>query len=365
MHHTLIEWTRKLLETAGFDNAQGARFVEALIWSDLVGRSTHGVWRLPAYLARLEAKLIKCPCNPTLSSDRQAVAVMDGDQGLGHFVGYEAMSCAIGKAEKFGIGAVGVHNSNHFGTGAYFVQLAAERNMLGLAFSNSVAKVAAHGGTKPVFGTNPIAFGAPGRDGKHMLLDMSTSAVCGSQVLKYAEAGLPLPEGIAVDAMGDTITDARELDNGTLLPFGGAKGYGIALMIEILSAALTGAAFSTKVNSMFNNFSGSGRNGHFFIAIDLCQMISPKAFSERLEMLFSMIRGSGNAAGDVHIPGETRWALYRENMTRGIPLDAPTLAALERLALRHGIAALAQSGSPSPVVMDQSRAASQAVARAH
>jgi LDH2 family malate/lactate/ureidoglycolate dehydrogenase len=191
---------------------------------------------------------------------------MDGDQGLGHFVGYEAMNCAIGKAEKFGIGAVGVHNSNHFGTGAYFVQLAAERNMIGVAFSNSFAKVAAHGGIKPVFGTNPIAFGAPGRDGKHMLLDMSTSAVCGSQVLKYAEAGLPLPEGIA---------------------------------------------------------------------------------------------------GDVHIPGETRWARFQENMLRGIPLDPSTLAALEKLAVRHGIPALAQSGSASSVAPVQSGTASQALARAH
>lgn len=350
LHHTLIEWTQNLLATAGFENDQTARFVDALLWSDLVGRSTHGVWRLPAYLARLEAKVINCPCSLTFSSDRHAVAVMDGDRGLGHFVGYEAMNCAIGKARKFGIGAVGVHNSNHFGTGAYFVQLAAEQNMIGLAFSNSIAKVAAHGGIKAVFGTNPIAFGAPGRGGKHMLLDMSTSAVCGSQVMKYAEAGLPLPEGIAVDAQGNTITDARNLDQGTLLPFGGAKGYGIALMVEILTSVLTGAVFSTSVNSMFNNFSSSGNNGHFFIAIDLGQMMSPEVFSERLEWLFNMIRCSGNGDGDVLIPGETRWACYENNLKFGIPLDSPTLAALEKLAVRHGIPALAQVVSASPAV---------------
>lgn len=348
MHHELIGWTRKLLEKAGFDNEQGDRFAEALIWSDLVGRSTHGVWRLPVYLARLEAKLIKCPCRPTLSSDRQAVAVMDGDQGLGHFVGYEAMSCAIGKAEKFGIGAVGVHNSNHFGTGAYFVQLAAQHNMIGLAFSNSFAKVAAHGGVTPVFGTNPFAFGAPGRDGKHMLLDMSTSMVSGSQVMRSTELGLPLPEGIAVDAQGNPVTDAQELNKATLLPFGAAKGYGIALMIEILSSVLTGAVFSTKVNSMFKNFSDSGKNGHFFLAIDLGQMMNPEVFSERLELLFSMIRSSGKAEGDVLIPGETRWARYQENLLRGIPLDAPTLSELEKLALRYGVLPLAQGCGANP-----------------
>lgn len=265
---------------------------------------------------------------------------MDGDQGLGHFVGHEAMTCAINKAEKFGIGAVGVHNSNHFGTGAYFVRMAAERNMIGLAFSNSIARVAAYGGNKPVLGTNPFAFGVPIRDGNHMLLDMSTSAISGSQAMRYAEAGLPLPDGIAVDTEGNSITDAQQLDQAALLPFGGAKGYGMALMVEILSSVLTGAAFSTDVNSMFKNFNGNGNNGHFFIAIDLSQMINPDLFSERLEALFSMIRSSGQADGDVLIPGETRWAQQRENLEQGIPLDAPTLSALEELAGRYAIPAL-------------------------
>lgn len=336
MHHELLEWTRRLLVKAGFDNEQGSRFAEALIWSDLVGRDTHGIWRLPAYLDRLESKLIKCPCSPTLCADRQAVAVMDGDGGLGHYVGHEAMSRAIGKAGKFGIGAVGVHNSNHFGTGAYFVNLAAENNMIGLAFSNSIARVAAYGGNRPVFGTNPFAFGVPGRDGKHMLLDMSTSAFCGSKVMKYAEAGKPLPEGIAVDSQGNNILDARELDKGTLLPFGGAKGYGMTLMIEILSSVLTGAVLSTKVNSMFKKFSGSGKNGHFFLAIDLSQMTSPELFSARLESLFNTVRSSGSTEGDVLVPGDTRWLRQQENKELGIPIDPLTFSKLEKLSLRFG-----------------------------
>lgn len=336
----MTRWTQKLLGKAGYDNEQANLFAGALIWSDLVGRSTHGVWRLPAYISRLEAKLIKCPCKILLRSDQQAVAIMDGDQGLGHFVGHEAMTLAISKASEFGIGAVGVRNSNHFGTGAYFVRLAAEQNMIGLAFSNSIAKVAAYGGTKPVFGTNPFAFGVPVRDGDHILIDMSTSVVCGSQVIKYAEAGLPLPEGIAVDARGNSVTDARKLDNGALLPFGGAKGYGMALMVEILSSVLAGAAFSTKVNSMFKNVGESGNNGHFFVAIDLGKMIHTQSFSDRLAALICMIRSSGQNEGDVLIPGETRWARQRENMVRGIPLDAPTRSALEKLARHYGLPTL-------------------------
>ena len=356
MHEELLTWTIRLLKKAGFDNEQVLRFAEALIWSDLVGRDTHGIWRLPAYLSRLEARLVKCPCNPTLCADRQAVAVMDGDQGLGHYVGHEAMSLAIGKAGKFGMGAVGVHNSNHFGTGAYFVNLAAQNNMIGMAFSNSIAKVAAYGGSKPVFGTNPFAFGVPGRDGKHMLLDMSTSGLSGSQAMKYAEAGKSLPEGIAVDAQGNSILDAQELDRGALLPFGGAKGYGMALMVEILSSVLTGAVLSTKVKSMFSSVSGPGENGHFFLAIDLSQMVNPDVFSDHLALLFSAVRSSGNVEGNVQVPGDTRWLRKQENMKLGIPVDPITFLGLEELSLRFGISA------PEPVRSDAAAELSPALA---
>lgn len=343
MYGELIRWTQKLLESAGFNNDQTDTFAQALVWSDLIGRSTHGIWRLPAYMAQLESGVIKCPCIPTLSSNRQSVAIIDGDRGLGHFIGHKAMSCAIGKARASGLGAVGVHNSNHFGAGAYFVHQAAELNMIGLAVSNSIAKVAAYGGTNPVFGTNPFAFGVPRRNGEHMLLDMSTSAICGSDATEFAESGTPLPKGIAVDNKGNSITDANELANGALLPFGGAKGYGLALMIEILTSVLTGAAFSTHVNSMFRNFGDTGKNGHFFIAIDLGQMINPDKFSDRVEELFMQISRSGLNEGDVLIPGEMRWVQYRENIINGIALAPSTLSALEIVAQRHGLALFEQS----------------------
>lgn len=328
---------QKILEKAGYENEQADRFIEALIWSDLIGRSTHGIWRLTAYINRLQAKQIRCPCSPVITTDHQAVAVMDGDNGLGQFVGHQAMRLAISKAGQFGIGAVAVHNSNHFGTGAYFVHLAAQQNMIGLAFSNSTAKVAAFGGSKPVFGTNPFALSVPRSNGEHLLLDMSTSAVCGSQLMKYAQADLPLPEGIAVDTMGRPVSNTRDLETASLLPFGGAKGYGMALMVEIMSSVITGAMFSTHVASMFKDDGRAGGNGHFFIAIDLSTMMSLSHFDQRLEALLLIVRGSGQHEGDVLIPGETRWTHYKENIKYGIPVDDATLAALHELARLHGI----------------------------
>src|SRR5690606_3489575 len=233
------------------------------------------------------------PCEPRLRHGGGAVDLLDGDRGIGHYVGHLAMEEAIARARRFGIGAIGVHNSNHFGTGAYYVQQAATAGMIGLAVSNSLAKVAAHGGVKAVFGTNPFAFAAPAGNGRGVMLDMATAAVSGSHVMKCDEAGLALPEGLAVDAAGAPILDPARINEGALLPFGGAKGSGLALMIEILSAVLTGAMCSRDVNSMFTNYKDSGRNGHFFIAIDIARFMDVDMFARRLQALLDGIRASG------------------------------------------------------------------------
>lgn len=329
---TLKEYSLQLLERIGVANEQGEIFVEALIWSDLIGRPTHGVWRLPAYIKRIENGLMKCPCRPSILNDHKATALIDGDEGIGHYVGHMAMEKAIEKAKVHGIGAVGVRNSNHFGTGAYYVNLAAQQNMVGIAVSNSLAKVTPYGGTQAVMGTNPFAFSIPGRDGQGMMFDMATTVMAGSRLMKLAEAGEQLPEGVAVDSQGHSIRDPGKADEGVMLPFGGAKGFGISLMVEILSSVLTGAKFSTEVSSMFTNKTNSGGNGHFFIAIDISQFVPIVEFAERIAHLFRIVRQSGVSPGSVLIPGEIRWHHFRENLSRGIPLDAVTIEVLDSLA---------------------------------
>src|SRR5690606_18817031 len=123
-----------------------------------------------------------------------AVDLLDGDRGLGHYVGHLGMEEAVARARRFGVGVIGVRNSNHFGTGAYYVQRAARAGMIGLAVSNSLAKVAAHGGARAVFGTNPFAFAAPGRDGRSVLLDMASAAVCGAQLMRRGQTDSRLSE---------------------------------------------------------------------------------------------------------------------------------------------------------------------------
>ena len=333
----LTKFVKKVLSSVNAENEQAKIFADALIWSDLIGRPTHGVWRLPAYTKRIELGLIKCPCTPEYSHETLAVTAMDGDQGVGHYVGHQAMTRSIEMAKKSGIGAVGVRNSNHFGTGAYYVQLAAEQGMIGIAVSNSISKVAPHGGVKAVFGTNPFAFGAPRRDGKSMMLDMATTAIAGAQVMKYAEQGKDLPEGIAIDKRGNPVLDPNKVDDGALLTFGGAKGYGLSLMIEILSGVLTGAMLSTGVSSMFTNFEQSGGNGHFFIAIDISRFLDMDSFYDRIEELFSLVKNTAVDGGEVMIPGETRWEMFENNMENGVPLDEATVKALQGLSDKYKI----------------------------
>jgi ureidoglycolate dehydrogenase (NAD+) len=335
--HDLRNFVKQVLAAVDADNYQTQVFADALIWSDLIGRPTHGVWRLPAYIKRIGLGLIKCPCQPTYRYGELAVDVMDGDQGIGHYVGHEAMMRAIELARKNGLGAIGVHNSNHFGTGAYYVQLAAAQGMIGVAMSNSIAKVAPHGGVKAVFGTNPFAFGAPRRNGKSLMLDMATTAMAGSQVMKYAEQSLSLPEGIAVDNQGKPILDPKAVEEGVLLTFGGAKGYGLSLMVEIFSSVLSGALFSTQVGSMFNNFEQPSGNGHFFIALDISRFMDLDGYYERMENLLEQVKSSGLQVDSVMIPGETRWDQYEANIANGIPLDASTVTALKKLAEQYAI----------------------------
>jgi LDH2 family malate/lactate/ureidoglycolate dehydrogenase len=228
---------------------------------------------------------------------------------------------------------VGVCNSNHFGAGAYYVNLAAERGMVGMAMSNAFPKVAPFGGVKPALGTNPFAFGAPRRNGRGILVDFATSASAGSTISKNIAEKKPLPVGIAIDGKGLPITDPALVDTGALLPFGGAKGFGLALMVEILSGVITGAGFSHTVHS-FKDPERSGNNGHWFMAMDISTLMPLKNYYERIEMLVSWIKDSatGFEGMDVLLPGESRWNAYEQAQTEGVLLDPHTRKVLEAFA---------------------------------
>jgi LDH2 family malate/lactate/ureidoglycolate dehydrogenase len=327
------------LTAGGLAEVEAPIVAGSLVWSDLVGRPTHGVWRLPTYVKRVQRGLIQSPCEPAIERPAPASLRVDGHGGFGQYVGHVAMEAATDAAGRMGIAVATVLNSNHFGTAAYFVELACSRGMIGLAFSNSVPKVAPFGGAQAVFGTNPVAFGAPRRDGRSILVDFSTASSAGSAIIRAAQEGQRIPEGIAIDADGEPITDPARVAAGALLPFGGAKGYGLGLMVEILCGVLAGAGVSHEVASMFECWDRPGRNGHCFVAIDIAALMPLERFHDRLDTLASGIKQSRRQKGVEHVllPGEQRWDKRDDHARDGVPLDEKTLDALGTLARELGL----------------------------
>ena len=330
----LTRFAGEALVAGGADAEQAASVAEALVWADTVGRPNQGVWRLPILSKRLQSGLFQCPCEPVIEARAPALTAIDGNNGMGHHVGRLAMKTAIDRTRATGIAAVLVRNSNFLGIAGYYAQLASERGMLGLAMSNSFPKVAAHGGTRPVLGTNPLAFAAPLRDGTSVIVDLATAASSGSKITKSAEQGDTLPEGVAVDRDGKPITDPSRVAQGALLPFGGAKGYALAVMVEILSGVMTGAGVAHGVRSMYGDFGRGGDNGHFFAAIDIERLMPLDAFYERMESLSAVLRHDDG----VLLPGEIRWRERQQALSAGtVDLDEKTTEALEVLAGSLGV----------------------------
>ncbi len=336
----LHRFATEILQASGADKDEAAVVADVLVWCDLVGRDNQGVWRLPILTKRIEKGLVNTPCNYTVESTATSAAIVDGNRGMGHYVAHCAMEEAIKIARQAGIAFVGVKDSNFFGAGAYYIQQAAAAGMIGIAASNSYPKVAAYNGVSSVLGTNPFAFSAPRQNGHSILLDMATSASAGSTIRKCIENCAELPDGIAVDSEGAYIKDPTQVEKGTILPFGGAKGYGLSLMVEILSGVITGAGYSHGVKSMYKNFEESGNNGHFFIAIDIEKLIPIQDYYLRIESFIALLRASGPAGTtkSVMLPGEFRWEQYEQNLLKGVKINRATTEALKELSGRYKVA---------------------------
>ncbi|MDF0599622.1 Ldh family oxidoreductase [Psychromarinibacter sp. C21-152] len=327
----LAPFVRRLMAAAGVDADQAETVCDNLLWNDAAGRRNHGLERLPILLERVRAGLIRCPAAPRWRDLGPSLAHLDAGDCFGQHAGRLVIDRAVALAEETGIGTVGVSHSNFFGSGACFLARAADRGMVGLALSNSFPKVAAHGGRRPVLGTNPLAFGAPRAGGRRLLVDMSTAGLAGSTLRDCRRTGRALPEGLVVDADGAAVTDPAAAGGGALLPAAGAKGFGLALMVEILAGVLTGAGVSDGVGSLYGDFERAGNSGHVFLALDIRRWMPREAWDDRIEGLCAAVAASG-APGDVRLPGELREAELARSDRLGIALEADTVAGLTWLA---------------------------------
>lgn len=330
----------RLLEGAGASPDEAAEVARILVWADLRGREPQGVFRIPVLGKMLANGLVTSPAAMTFTRLAPAAGRLDAANGFGQIAGDRAMRRAVELARESGIGLTGVKNSNHYGAASYYCALAAEAGCAGFAFTNATPKVTPHGGRKAVFGTNPLAFGCPTPEGPPILVDFSTSAIAGSTIRMLNASGGSLPEGTALDAAGAPTTDPKALATGSLLPAAGAKGYGLSLMVEILTGILSGAAMSHEVGPMYSTWKKKASPGHFFMAIAIGRLMPEETFLARVGALIAEIKSSPLLGGvdEILLPGEIRGRYAAEYGASGVPLSAETVKLLSAEARKSGVA---------------------------
>ncbi len=324
----------EILVGSGFSEDHARTITNHNAWADASDRANYGVWRLPILTRRCEAGMFGTTEKPSVDRRSDSLALVDGHNTVGHVAATFATDVAIEMAGVAGVSTVTVRNSNFMGALGYYADRIARAGMIGFVVSNAFPRVAAHGGTTPVLGTNPIAFSAPLPDGQTLIVDMATSASAGGLITRSAELGIPLPEGVAIDRTGEPITDATQVGKGAILPLGGAKGYALGLMVEVMAGVLTGAGISQGVRSQYNDFEHPGNSGHMVQAMDVAAFMDPSSFDERMGALVAAV----TASGDVRLPGAARWEALEQSSRLGkVELDDATATAIEGLSDRYGV----------------------------
>ena len=305
---------------------------DSLVRANLEGTDSHGVSRMGIYTARMREGRISARPDVKIEHSGSVLRV-DGGNGLGQVASYHALKAAFPVAREAGIAGVGVRNSNHFGTAAYYCQMAIREGMSLIAMTNSPPGIAPWGGKKAYFGTNPIAFGFPTRREPPVIVDMSSSVVARGNIINAAREGEPIPEDWATDEEGKATTDAEAALKGAVLPLGGAKGYALALAVEVMSGVLSGAAFGSQVNNLYRDGDSAANVGHSFIVLDVSKWIDLEEFYGRMEKLLEEIKATPHAPGveEILYPGERRYATHQEKMQGGIPLPSAVREELEKL----------------------------------
>ena len=339
----LSAFTQAVLETCGVPPADAAIAAEVLIDADLSGIESHGIAHLPwhpGYAPGLKRGIVNPTLSITVLRESPVSAAWDGDGGMGVVVCPKAMEVCMAKAEESGIGMVTVTNGRHFGAAGYYARMAAERDLIGMAYCNVLPLAVPAGGLERVFGTNPIAMGAPVEEDHPFLLDIATTAVAGGKLEIAQRQGKALPAGWAVDADGVDSDDPEVLrKRGALLPLGSRvetsshKGYGLGVMVDVVSGLLSGAGSGLFLDRQ------TVEQGQWFAAwrVDLFRDLAE--FKGEMKRMVDHIRGTRPAAGveSVLLPGDPEARARAERTTKGIPLDEATLEQLGELGHTSGV----------------------------
>ena len=333
----LTKFSKQILERVQVPPEKAELAAVSLVEANLRGVDSHGLQLLPYYVEQIHVGNIRPAFNGRIVSESGACLVFDGERGVGQAVAATCCDHAIRLCAGHGIAIVVARESNHFGAAAFWSQRIAAAGYIGIAMCNASSLVAPWQGKEARFGTNPISMALPGP--KIWLLDMATTTVAMNKVINTSLSGrTEIPAGWAMDAEGTPTTDTATAIRGLLMPLGGYKGSGLAMMVEILCAVLSGGAMSTELGGVYNRTKPM-RTSQTFLAIDVNRFLPCESFVERMQRLVGMVKSAAPAIGfdEVLVAGEPEWRAEEERRCGGIPLSDGAWKGLVEIAGTLGV----------------------------
>ena len=336
-YQDLKEFARQVFIKVGVREKDADSVAEILVYSNLRGIDTHGIYLCNLYARRIQKGLINPDPSIKFIKTREGTGIVDGDGGLGQIVTLEAARRAVELAKKTGVGIVCVKNSNHFGAAGYYTEYMAKQDCIGIVLSNSESDVVPPGGKEKFMGTNPLSVCVPAGNMPFFHLDMATSEVAFGKVRAALESGKQIPPNWAVDKDGNPTTDPAKAY--AVVPMAGIKGYGISLLIEILSSRLTLMPYGPHIVRKFDDWSNPARLGHYVQAIDISAFISLEEFKKGMDELIGELKALPTKEGvkEILIPGEPENRTKKIRMEQGCPLSKSDEEILKKLAIDLGI----------------------------
>ena len=325
-----------ILKGLNASDEEAALVAESLVLADMRGTDTHGVHLLTILSGRVDAGMVQVPTHLTILKEEGTTATIDGGNGLGQVAVHRAMTMGIKKAKDFGVACVLVRNTNNIGILSFYSLMAAREGMIGIVMSNAAPSMSPWGGAEALLGTNPLSIAFPGGgELPAVALDMSSTVVARGKIRRAERLKESIPQGWAFDETGVATTDASKALKGTLAPIGGPKGYGLALMIDVLAGLLSGSKYGPQVET-FHQLLGPTGVGVFTLTIDIERFMPSLQFNQLIRAYLESIKNSKRAKGisRIYLPGEIEYEKEKESLREGIEISEELVKGLNRLLER-------------------------------
>jgi LDH2 family malate/lactate/ureidoglycolate dehydrogenase len=334
------EVVTEIAKAAGVPDRDAETLADSLVDADIYGLSTHGVSRVNIYMRRIQKGLIDPRAEISFDKRGRSVIAVDAGNGLGQVQASKVLEHLISMAKTGGIAAATIRNSQHFGALSYYCNRAAQENMILIAMTTAEPSMSPEGGCEAYFGTNPIAASFPtGKAFNFVRIDLSTSLVARGNIIAAQKEGKAIPSGWALDVEGNPTTDPDEALLGTVLTMAGHKGYALALLVELFSSVLSGAAIGSSIGSMYKDMDRKQDVGHFFCLMDISAFMDVSDFKTRVDSMIDEIKACKKRPNveEILIPGERKFRTALENRKLGIPIGDQTFKELEVLCEEYRI----------------------------